>query len=275
MKIYDTMVSVPGGKMYCRHSKIDLHLPSILFLHGIGDSGLAFIEAFHHTILGNYNILVPDLLGFGTSTDAADDDYSFIHQIERILHFIDHFKISPPFLVGHSMGGDIGVLMCEQHPDQVPFFVNVEGDLTIGDRFITSALIQADKAGRFEHWFHNDLCRDIVIKWSYTRPSCIRYLASLGMCRLPAFLQSAYEIYQLNETLPDKTESLIGYKYREISVPKVYCWGTDSLSAESQRYLRSFHIDNRRFSDAHHWVMLDKTKDFYDCLAQLFSAYHE
>lgn len=264
--VLESTIGDDDGKMYYRHTKINLNLPTLLFIHGLGDSGLSFIEAFKKSELRGFNIVIPDLLGFGKSTDAADKDYCFAKQIERIWNLIDQIGVNYVYLVGHSMGGDIGTLMCEKFPNRVRAFVNVEGDLTPGDRFITESAVKADKNGRFEEWFRDDLCETMVLEWAHDWPSCLRYLLSLGMCRREAFLESSYEIYSLNEALPSNKVGIIGDMYQKLTVQKVYCWGKESLSSASQQFVSEYNILNRRFDNSFHWVMLDRTEEFYSFL---------
>jgi len=263
----EATTAVDGGRMYYRHSDIDVSRPTIVFVHGLGESGLCFLEALHEPLLEGFNIVVPDLLGFGKSSAALDGDYAFSQQITHICRLLDGVGVHRVDLVGHSMGGDIGTLFCQQYRDRINRFVNIEGDLTPDDRFITNAAIQAERDGRFQDWLREDFPSQQVLSWCQARPSCIRYLASLRMCQTRAFLASVREIYGLNEGLPDSNVGLIGKTYLNLDVPRVYCWGMDSLSKGSQAFLAESTLSHKAFPDAGHWVMLDQPVRFYSFLA--------
>ncbi len=263
---------VQGGSLYYRYKGLRGDRTTILFLHGLGESGLCFIEAFKEQTLEKYNILVPDLLGYGKSAVASDNDYSFFTQINRIFELLDQIGINTFHLVGHSMGGDIGTKLCLKAPAHVHSFINVEGDLTPGDRFITTEAIGADKENRFNQWFLEDFRKNIVLSWSKDWPSCIRYLASLSMCSTDAFLKNAYEIYSLNEALPDDGNTQIALDFKALRIPKMYCWGAESLSASSRAFLECKNIPNQVFEKSFHWVMLDQQEIFYHFLGDFLEG---
>ena len=75
--MHETTIEVDGGQMYYRYNDFDASRPTVLFIHGIGESGFCFLEAFQAPLLSDFNIVVPDLLGFGRSSPAADQDYTF------------------------------------------------------------------------------------------------------------------------------------------------------------------------------------------------------
>ncbi len=264
--------TVSGGCLYYRYKKVHDNRGTILFLHGLGESGLCFSEAFKVHALRQYNILVPDLLGYGKSSAASDHDYSFSTQINRIFDLLDQIGIEALHLVGHSMGGDMGTQLCIQAPKRVQSFVNIEGDLTPGDRFITTQAIAANKDNRFKEWFEEEFCKDIVLNWSKAWPSCLRYLASLSMCSADAFLENAMEIYALNALLPDSSSTRIGLDFKTLKIPKMYCWGKESLSSPSIAFLENENIPNQVFEKSFHWVMIDQQKAFYHFLGDFLKG---
>ena len=267
MSLTTTRFDVVGGQLHRRHNELDPSRETLLFIHGLGESGLCFLEAFHQRQLRAFNIVVPDLLGFGESSEAADSDYSFLAQTTRILAVLDAIGVGRVNVIGHSMGGDIGTLFCQQRPDRAVSFVNVEGDLTPADLFISDQAVAAESEGRFVEWLREDFSLGKVLHWSMDWPSCVRYLASLSMCHDPAFLQSAREICALNQAALDRNAGAIGEAYRHLRVPRVYCWGSKSLSEESQEFLRDSGLANQPFSNSFHWVMLDQQELFYGFLA--------
>jgi pimeloyl-ACP methyl ester carboxylesterase len=273
--MHETNIEVDGGQMYYRHNDFDASRPTVLFIHGIGESGLCFLEAFDTSLLGDFNIIVPDLLGFGRSSPAADHDYTFSKQITRIRALLDGLGVNEFNLVGHSMGGIIGTLFCHQHDDQVLSFVNIEGDLTSDARFITEPAMQSEADGRFEEWLRDDFAQHQIANLCHQWPSTVRYLASLNMCQSSAFLACIHEIYALMESLPGSNLALIGKTYLELNTPRVFCWGTESLSDSAQSFLTGSTLRHKTFSESFHWVMLDQTIQFYNFLSEFLTTQKE
>jgi pimeloyl-ACP methyl ester carboxylesterase len=266
----ESPLRLSDGVLRYRHTQIDPARPSLLFIHGLGESGLCFIEAFREPALSRFNILVPDLLGFGKSTGTSEANYTFSAQIERLIALIEHNKIPRVYLVGHSMGGDIGTELSYQKPDKVAAFINVEGSLTASDRFITDKALEAEQNRRFEVWLREDLRRGEVHDWSATWPTCIRYAASLEMCQPEAFLASAREIRRLNDGTLSGASGIIGDRYMRLNVPRAYCWGAESLTPASRAWLERSSLVNERFDGAYHWVMLDRPEAFYRFVSGFF-----
>ncbi len=270
--LHETTTEVDSGLMYYRHNGFDSSCPTILFIHGLGESGLCFLEAFHDSKLNDFNIIVPDLLGFGKSSQAKDYNYTFSQQIVRIDSLLSELGVSEFNLVGHSMGGMIGTQFCDQHSDRILSFVNIEGDLTSDSRFIVESAIQSDIKGRFEKWLRDEFAKELVIGFCHQWPSTVRYLASLNMCQSKAFLDSAYEIDKLIEPHPDGKIAMIGKTYLELKTPRVFCWGTESLSDVAREFLDNANLSNKGFSGSFHWVMLDQTDQFYSFLSEFLTV---
>lgn len=258
--------------MYYRHNGFDSTRPTILFIHGLGESGLCYLEAFHDSGLNDFNIIVPDLLGFGKSSHAEDQNYTFSQQIIRIHSLLNGLGVMEINLVGHSMGGMIGTQFCDQHSDRILSFVNIEGDLTSDNRFIVESAIQSDAKGQFDEWLRNEFAQEQVISLCHQWPSTVRYLASLNMCQSKAFLDSVYEIDKLIEPLPDGKIAMIGKTYLDLKTPRVFCWGTESLSDVAKEFLNSTNLINKGFSESFHWVMLDQTDQFYSFLSEFLTT---
>lgn len=262
----ESLVRVDDGWIYVRHSKIRRRCPSLIFVHGLGESGLCFAEAFEESGFDRVNIVVPDLLGYGRSTASESRDYSFKKQVGRLWSVVDHFQLRNLTLVGHSMGGDIATLMCAGDSDErIEHLVNIEGALTPEDRFISSQAVAAADRGEFNAWLRTDFAQRVWCEWGCKWPSCRRYYASLNFCRPEAFLASAMEIFRQAEAQLGQDETEAGLRYCSLSLGnrRIYCWGAKSLPEGTQSYLRSKHLRNKRFEDASHWVMLDQKEKFY------------
>ncbi|OGT46880.1 MAG: hypothetical protein A3E83_08975 [Gammaproteobacteria bacterium RIFCSPHIGHO2_12_FULL_41_20] len=72
------------------HSQLLSHRPTLLIIHGLGDSGASYYNFLFSKELRDYNILIPDLLGYGKS--SASTDYSFQCQVTGILKHIDYLQ---------------------------------------------------------------------------------------------------------------------------------------------------------------------------------------
>ena len=141
----ETYLNIDDELIYIRHSALVKDRKSLLFIHGLGDSGLAFEDVFKYKLLEDFNIIIPDLVGYGKSSRSPKDgDYSFESHLARIWNMIKHYDLHKLTVIGHSMGGDMGTLLCRSDEDGIIHkFVNIEGALTQYDLFISSKAAKA------------------------------------------------------------------------------------------------------------------------------------
>ena len=263
----ETYFRLNDGIFYIRHNVIDPQKPALLFLHGLGDSGLSFERIFNDERFGGFNILVPDLLGYGRSSGADNDDYyRFESHLERIRRVIDYWGLHDITAVGHSMGGDLAVLLCESdEKGLIKRLVNIEGAITQHDLFISSKAAKAVIDGIFDKWFA-DFVTKKVFK-AYTKEQSGRdYYASIRMCRKDAFRVNAVEIVERNTNSEGRFKSSVGEFFGSLKIPAVFCYGTESLKQETLDYIDERGIKSRSFAGAGHCPMTDKAGDFYDFL---------
>ncbi|MHC4322386.1 MAG: alpha/beta fold hydrolase, partial [Planctomycetota bacterium] len=169
---------------YIRHNEISSDRMTLLFLHGLGESGQCFQEVFEDRRFDNCNIIVPDLIGYGKSSESANGDYGFETRIEKLWKLIEYLKIQNLIVIRHSMGGDIATFLCDSDKkNKIVKFVNIEGGITQFDLFISQEVIKVGEDGNFTHWFYNEFMMAKVLgDWGQKYPSCKRYHSSLRYC---------------------------------------------------------------------------------------------
>ncbi|MCP4269499.1 MAG: alpha/beta hydrolase [Candidatus Brocadiaceae bacterium] len=253
---------------YIRHNNISSGKTTLLFLHGLGDSGLCYQEIFDDRRFDKFNIIVPDMTGYGKSSVSTNGNYSFKTYISRLWKIVEESRINELIVIGHSMGGDIATLFCaSDKKNSVKKFVNTEGNLTQFDLFISYEAVKAEENGNFKHWFYDEFMKAKVLEnWGQKHPSCKRYHSSLRNCSTDAFLANAIELSQRNISLPGKYKSEIGRIYCTLSIPKIFCYGTESIHPETIDFLKENRLAYQVFDDAFHWLMIDKPKEFYTFL---------
>jgi pimeloyl-ACP methyl ester carboxylesterase len=258
---------------YIRHSEILSGRITLLFLHGLGESGQCFQEVFEERQFDNCNIVVPDLIGYGKSSESANGDYSFEAHIERLWKIIADLKVHDLIVIGHSMGGDIGTLLCaSDKKDKIAKFVNIEGGITQYDMFISQEAVKAAEADNFTSWFHDEFMTSKVLgDWGQKYPSCKRYHSSLHDCHPEAFLVNARELFERNTSLQGEYKSETGRIYCSLSIPKVFCCGGESISSGTIDFLKENELEYQVFDETFHWPMIDKSEEFYSFLYEFVS----
>ena len=104
----------------------------LVMIHGLLGSINYFAPADH---LDGITVHTPDLQGYGTNRQAAAQAVTLEGQA---LHVADHLRKhvdGPAWLLGHSVGGVVAMLVASQAPDLVRGLISVEGNFTLNDAF--------------------------------------------------------------------------------------------------------------------------------------------
>jgi pimeloyl-ACP methyl ester carboxylesterase len=178
-------------------------------------------------------------------------------------------KLATVTLVGHSWGSDVGTLVCTLGGDIISRYISVEGDLHVDNIFISQIVSQAYHtmtANDFRDWLWHRGFPEYVLGWNF--PAALRYLSSVKSCVPRVFGDTAAEIVQQCETADKDGILSWGHAFAELSVPRIYCWGSLSIQKDSQviKFLDNNIIEHKCFADATHWVMEDKPGPFYTFL---------
>jgi len=105
---------------------------TVLFVHGLGESGLCFEHLLVRPELAAWRLLVPDLVGYGRTprdgrpralNDHADD----------LVGLLDALEVARTVVVGHSMGGVVAVVLAARCSERVSLVIDVDGNTSPGD----------------------------------------------------------------------------------------------------------------------------------------------
>jgi len=263
-----------GGSLHVRQSAIGEGAPAVLFIHGLGESGLCFREAFEMPSMAGFNLIVPDLPGYGRSRFMKQRELSMASHVECLLQLMDNLGISSFFIIGHSMGGDLGVMLASSgRGRRVRGLINIEGDLTPHDIFFSNMVVSAAEQGVFADWFKKDFMEELVLeRWGRRWASCRRYYTSLQTCSPEVFLANAREMFLSNQPVALRKECITGASYAALAVPKLFCWGSESLAEGTLDFLEEASLDHRGFTPAFHWPMIDCAEEFYACAADFLAG---
>ena len=172
-------VRLAADGAFLRYIEIPGAEPPLVWLHGwqCSSTGELMSAAVQPPLRGRRSILV-DFLGHGHSDKPLDFGYRLEDHARTIVDLIDALELRECSLVGHSMGGGIGILVAAARPTVVTLLVMAEGNVgpADGDRF----------GGRTEDEFVEQGFGDLLsgqAKEADAQPHGIR-AAHLGITRL-------------------------------------------------------------------------------------------
>lgn len=88
--------------------------PPLLALHGLAGSG-RYWAGLPAALGGSFDVIAPDLPGFGRSDKPAAADYSRSFHLDALDELLELLRIERPLVVGHSMGGVLAGLWAARH----------------------------------------------------------------------------------------------------------------------------------------------------------------
>jgi pimeloyl-ACP methyl ester carboxylesterase len=235
---------------------------TLLYIHGLGESGLCFEHLFAHPGLAEWRQLVPDMPGYGRSPWPAVP-LSLAAQADHLAQWLRECPAvrdaAPVVVVGHSLGGVLGLLFCERHPDLVAAFVDVDGNKSAADCVFSSRAATFSKEDFLSGGF--DRLRETVFRQGKTDAAHRGYYVSLRLADPRTYHLHSHELLALSET-----EDLAP-RLQALPMPTYYIAGVpNGVSARSQALLTEAEVDWIRIEPSGHWPFIDQPDRFVKAL---------
>ncbi len=106
---------------FCEANGIKIHYsrtggnkPPLILLHGLTADGACW-NPLARAFEGEYDVIMPDARGHGKSS-VPEYGYRYDDHANDVVGFIKELRISPPILLGHSMGGMTAAVVASRKP---------------------------------------------------------------------------------------------------------------------------------------------------------------
>ena len=249
------------NNVFLRTHTINKARGDIWFIHGYGESGFSFREAFSSKLAQKYNLFVLDFPGFGSSP-LQPDTASLENSADLLVSLIEEVsKKRSIYLVAHSLGGIVGTWVCQKLSERIKGFVNIEGNLTRSDAFFSSLCEKYKTSNQF----YDALCNKIL-KMMGNNESLQRYYSSLRQAHPDALMAWGKSALKYSHELKSGTQ------YCELSCKTVYFWGDKRTSPETLQWIEKNSLPNKLFSGSDHWPMIDQTDECYNSILAFFDS---
>ncbi|MGD1843015.1 MAG: alpha/beta fold hydrolase [Thermonemataceae bacterium] len=236
-----------------RHNEIDNAKPSIWFLHGFADSGLAYKEVFESPINESTNIYVVDLPGFGAS--PLNPAFLSIREQADLITKIIEQETDPQQkvnIVAHSLAALIGTWICQHLKEKINYYFNIEGNLTEADSYFSSKPLAFNTAQEFAVSFEQEIFELAQSEERYRRYySSVRLANPEGM-RNWSLTSQAYV-----------KENKCGVAFKHLACQCLYIWGDIDTPLETQAFIKEQGIPNQLYKGIGHWHMVENAEELY------------
>ena len=99
---------------------------TLLFLHGLSSSSYLWVPLVKEFESGKSDIYCLDLRGHGL-TDKPEGNYSLETLANDVLNFIKKKNLKNIIMIGQSMGGDLGVSICQKVNERIVGCIGIDG----------------------------------------------------------------------------------------------------------------------------------------------------
>jgi pimeloyl-ACP methyl ester carboxylesterase len=235
--------------------------PTLLWLHGLGESGRCFEAIAAHPALAGAGALIPDLPGYGRS-ERPPSPLPLVAIADHLAGWLAARGAPPVVVVGHSMGGVIGVHLAERHPARVARLVDVDGNVSLGDCTYSGRAAAFDDAGFAARGFAEMVA--YVDDRAISDAAHRSYAISIRLADPATFLLHAREL--VSESEPETMAARLA----ALSVPVTYVAGAPGGACPRTReLLDGAGIATIAIEPAGHWPYLDQPDGFAAALAGL------
>jgi 2-hydroxymuconate-semialdehyde hydrolase len=99
--------------------------PPLVLLHGIPSSSYLWRDVLE-PLAQTFDVLAPDLLGYGDSDKRLDADLSIAAQARYMVAFMESVGVHQAAVVGHDVGGGVAQLMTVDDPQRVARLILID-----------------------------------------------------------------------------------------------------------------------------------------------------
>lgn len=244
---------------------------NVVFVHGLGESGLCFEKIWNDPLLAPYRLFSWDLPGYGKSA-WTESPTTIPEHAEFLRERLEETLSGDPLdtlLVGHSMGGVIGQFLCESETESeaklVDRLVNVEGNLSLSD-----CTLSARAAGQsLEVWCRvgQQEAADVLYLEGVHELASRTYYASLKVCDPRVLHQNSCELVELS-----RGEQL-AQRMGRLTIPRDYVYGDPGgTGTHSRGLLHEAGVAAHGVSHSGHWPFIDHPDQFLKVLISIFEG---
>ena len=163
---------------------------------------------------------------------------------------LDALKIDRFVVLGHSLGGAVGVHLAESAPERCLGILSLEGNLTPDDCALSVEAVAAEITGSYLAW-RDDVIPRLRHAADAGEPGIARFLMSFHHSDPLSYLEGAHALVE------ESSDSELGHRYAALTLPKLFIHGGKSSPTTTRKFLREKGLEEFLHPDSGHWPHWD------------------
>lgn len=254
-------VYLPDDRAFIRYTEIPGDDPPMLWLHGwmCSSTGELLPAAVEPQLRGRRQLLI-DFLGHGYSDRPLGFGYTFEDHARTIVAVIDDLALTECGVIGHSMGGGVGVLVAAARPHIVSLLIVAEGNLWGEPHAMT-----AQSEQEFVERGFADLL-DGQTSEAEAQPKGLR-AAHLGITRLVA----PYALHREAVSMERETDPPLRSLVKDLQMSRWYLDGAESEPLDPRDDLEAAGVGYKVVPDTGHPMGLQNPHGLVQTIAEVLA----
>jgi TDG/mug DNA glycosylase family protein len=230
----------------------------VLFIHGLGCTATSFLPFEDFILPEDFEFVAPTLPGFASSEEQK------IATLEsmtgRCLELCQHLDAQSIHIVGHSMGGAVGLLVAQELGDRVLSYASLEGNLITADCEMLSRKIAKSSLEELERKRLPRMIRNTQKSSDPGLRLWANQLRTVSPRQLRAQSQSLVEWSDSGKLLE---------LFNDLTCPKMYLYGDRNSEMPIVNQLNT--EDTQCILNSGHFLMQDNPVECWKTLQNLWS----
>ena len=262
--------------------------PPLILLHGVRDHARSW-DLIAEAFAERYRVLAPDLRGHGDSEWAKGGFYPTEGYVFDLAELVETLGLADLTIIGHSLGGNVGLRYAGLFPDKVKRIVAIEG-LSHSPK-----LIAAERAKPVEQRLRDWIARQREIAGKPARRYATLAEATARLAAEHPRLDAGFAAQLAREGVRDNGDGTFSFKFDPalrafppvelaaedawrlwslVACPALLVYGAQSWASNPVQDGRASHFRDARvvtLEGAGHWAHHDRREAFLKASAQFLA----
>ena len=213
-----------------------------------------------------YTLISVDLPGCGDSPSPEGFSYALKDQARLLCHLAEDLELNRCIIVGHSMGGVIGLSLAESIGSELESFFSLEGHLGPEDTAFSRKIASLSQEiferlglAIFKKWLRENLKKN-------PSQGLANYASNLEKASPTALYLSSHSLVRESE------KGHLQQRFLSLPCRKGYFFGERSMTSSRVDVLEAHHVPCFIVPESGHFMMDDQPTAFYNMLLEVLES---